>query len=65
MNCLLPLPSPPPLLPLPSPKDGNLEMLKEELNKTESVDLDEPSNTPVPYPPLFIAYMNDHYQVCS
>lgn len=38
-------------------------MLKEELNKTETVNLDEPSSSPVPYPPLFIAYMNDHYQV--
>ena len=43
-------------------QDGNLEMLEERLDKGK-VDLNEPSYTPVPYTPLFIAFMNDHYQV--
>ena len=40
-------------------------MLEEELNKAVMVDLDEPVNTPIPYTPLFIAYMNEHYQIMS
>jgi len=46
-------------------QDGNLEVLVEELNEKlneEGLDLNEPSYTPVPYTPLFIAFMNDHYQ---
>jgi len=38
------------------------EELNEKLNE-EGLDLNEPSYTPVPYTPLFIAFMNDHYQV--
>ena len=43
-------------------QDGNLEMLEERLDEGK-VDLNEPSYTPVPYTPLFIAFMNDHHQV--
>ncbi len=50
---------PPSLAPL---KDGNLVILEEELNM-EDVDLEEPSYGDIPYTPLFIAYLNDHYQV--
>lgn len=38
-------------------------MLQDELNKEDPVNLDEPSNSPTPFTPLFIAYINDHYQV--
>ena len=38
-------------------------MLNKELNKEEMVNLDEPANTIIPYTGLFIAYINDHYQV--
>lgn len=44
-------------------KDGNLEKLKEEINTADSINLDELSYGAIPYPPLFIAYMHDHYQV--
>ncbi len=41
-------------------------MLEAELNKVELVNLDEPSNTQIPYTPLFMAYKNEHYQImCS
>lgn len=39
-------------------------MLEEELNKEPPVNVDEPSSyLPIPFTPLFIAYINDHYQV--
>ncbi len=38
-------------------------MLEESLNMGGIMNLDEPSNTPLSYTPLFIAYINDHYQV--
>ena len=44
-------------------QDGNLAMLEEELNSEQPANLDEPSDFPIPYTPLFIAYINDHYQV--
>lgn len=40
-----------------------MTVLKEELNKDDPVNLDEPSHLPIPYTPLFIAYINDHFQV--
>lgn len=43
-----------------------MQLLEEQLNKVELVNLEEPSNTPTPYTPLFIAYMNEHFQImCS
>ena len=44
-------------------QDGNLDALKEVLNCGELLDLDEPSNGPIPYTALFLAYINDHFQV--
>ena len=35
----------------------------EELNSGQLLDLDEPSNGSIPYTPLFLAYINDHFQV--
>jgi hypothetical protein len=38
-------------------------MLEEVLSSDQPVNLDEPSDLPIPYTPLFIAYINDHFQV--
>lgn len=39
-------------------------MLSEEIgNRGAMMNLDAPSNSPIPHTPLFIAYINDHFQV--
>ena len=42
-----------------------MQMLEEELKNIRSTEcLDERSMGPIPYTPLFIAFINDHYHVC-
>lgn len=46
----------------PSLQDGNLLILEEELSAGD-VNLEEQTYGPLAYTPLFIAFMNDHFQV--
>ena len=70
----LPFPIPPfpslhshipiPLPPFSSPlQDGNVSALWDMLNGSELADLEEPSFGAIPYTPLFLTFMSDHFQV--
>ena len=51
-------------LPLLLPvQDGNVAALQDMLGTTQLADLEELTYGAIPYTPLFLAFMNDHFQV--
>ena len=46
-----------------SSQDGNVAALQDMLGIAQLADLEEPTYGTIPYTPLFLAFMNDHFQV--